>query len=76
MSTLPALLPPCHHNHNLEKLIADRKNHSKLDLRSKRLTNQDAEIIAYYALASNKVSSMIFASCYQMNSNPVNRYKI
>jgi hypothetical protein len=43
-------------NEELERLIAKEKTSTKLDLSSKKLTDQDAEIVAYYALYIHKVS--------------------
>ncbi|CAF1495913.1 unnamed protein product, partial [Adineta steineri] len=56
---MPVLLPPRHHNEKLEQIITSHKNNTKLDLRSKNLTNKDAEIIAYYALENNKTLSTL-----------------
>lgn len=54
--TLPVESPPKYRNTELEKRIAEKKDNSCLDLESLRLTDQDMEIVAYYALRSNKVS--------------------
>ncbi|CAF4653300.1 unnamed protein product [Rotaria sp. Silwood1] len=50
----PASSPPKYRNHGLERIIADNKDSSELDLQSKNLTDQDMEIVAYYALCNNQ----------------------
>ncbi|CAF2816009.1 unnamed protein product, partial [Rotaria sp. Silwood2] len=49
-----ALSPPEYRNHELERIIADKKNNSELTLKSKSLIDQDMEIVAYYALRNNE----------------------
>ncbi|CAF1206900.1 unnamed protein product [Rotaria sordida] len=51
----PTSSPPQYHNHELERIIADNKDSSRLDLLSKELTDEDMEIVAYYALRNNQV---------------------
>jgi hypothetical protein len=40
----------------LERFIAKEKTSTRLNLSGKNLTNQDVEIVAYYALYIHKVS--------------------
>ena len=53
---LPPISKPVYRNAELERLIATAKTSAKLDLLGKKLTDQDAEVVAYYALVINKVS--------------------
>ncbi|CAF1517439.1 unnamed protein product [Adineta ricciae] len=46
---------PQYHNNDLEQFIADNKNKSYLPLPSKNITDQDVEIVVYYALRNNQV---------------------
>jgi hypothetical protein len=47
--------PPKYRNPNLEQIVADRKHSSELALISMNLTDQDMEIVAYYAVRNNQV---------------------
>ncbi len=47
-------------NSLLEELLAEKKGESELNLSSKKLTSQDMEIVAYYAVQENKVSDAVF----------------
>ncbi|CAF4251026.1 unnamed protein product [Rotaria sp. Silwood2] len=49
--------PPQYRNNELERMITDNKDSSELNLQSKGLTDQDMEIVAYYALRNNQVKS-------------------
>jgi hypothetical protein len=40
----------------LEKIIEENKNRPSLSLILTRITDQDAEIVAYYAIRDNEVS--------------------
>ncbi len=53
----PKLPKPKHQNATLEKLIAERKDETELSLSWKKLTDEDMEIVAYYALQENRVSN-------------------
>ncbi len=56
----PTRLPPHYRNDELEKVIADHKDGMELNLRNRRLTHKDMEIVAYYVLRNNKVSQILF----------------
>lgn len=53
---LPPISKPTYRNSELERLIATAKTSAKLDLSWKKLTDQDAQVVAYYALIINKVN--------------------
>jgi hypothetical protein len=56
----PATVPqsaPKYQNDKLRQIIVQQKGKSTLDLRRKNLTNQDMEIVAFYALQNNMVSN-------------------
>ncbi|CAF1086986.1 unnamed protein product [Rotaria sordida] len=55
----PTSSPPQYHNHELERIIADNKDSSELRLLSKKLTDEDMEIVAYYALRNNQTFKTI-----------------
>jgi hypothetical protein len=50
------LSKPVYRNDELERLIAKEKTSTWLDLSEKKLTHEDVEIVAYYALYIHKVS--------------------
>ncbi len=50
------LSKPMYRNDELERFIAEEKTSTVFDLSSKELTDQDVEIVAYYALYIHKVS--------------------
>ena len=50
------LSKPKYKNANIEKLIADNKDGCELYLTNTGLTDEDMEIVAYYAIQENKVS--------------------
>ncbi len=55
------MLPkPNYQNMKLEKFINEKKGVTELDLSRKNLTDQDMEIVAYYALHEDKVSDVVF----------------
>mgnify|MGYP000344943441 CR=1 FL=1 len=47
--------PPKYRNQTLERQIADNKNQKELSLRNMTLSDQDMEIVAYYAIRQSKV---------------------
>ncbi len=51
--------PPKYQNVKLEKIITENKANSELYLCGKNLTDQDIEIVVYYALQNNKVSNTV-----------------
>jgi hypothetical protein len=59
-STYPKLRKPKYKNAAL-KNIAEKNGETELDLNWKKLTNEDMEIVAYYALQGNKVSDVVFS---------------
>lgn len=50
--------PPKYRNEELEKLINDKKNESRVWLELKQLTDQDMKIVAYYLLRKNTVRKL------------------
>ncbi len=56
--TLPKLSKPVYRNTELERRIAKEKTSTELDFSVKGFTDQDAEIVAYYALCINTVSTI------------------
>ena len=46
---------PQYHNHDLERFIADNRIERYFNLQSRNITDQDVEIIIYYALRNNQV---------------------
>jgi hypothetical protein len=56
--------PPKYKNQQLEQMIKENENKSKLDLEKRNLTDDDMEIVGYYVLRNNKVSDVLFVfSC-------------
>jgi len=51
----PKPSPPKYRNPTLEQKIAEHGNQEKLSLSSMQLTDADMEIVAYYAIRTNKV---------------------
>jgi hypothetical protein len=51
------LSPPKYKNAKLEQKINENKNASELDLSESEITDEDMEIVGYYALQNNKVSN-------------------
>ncbi len=62
-SILSAPSPPQYRNAELEQLIKKNKNSSSLSLRSMGLSDEDMEIVAYYALRNNNVSVLSSYFC-------------
>lgn len=64
--TLPvattSMKPPKHRNPELEKKLSESKAYTKLNLKSMSLTNEDMEIMTYYILANNMVSTINFGA--------------
>lgn len=54
------LSPPKYTNPELEKMIKENKDGSHLWLDEYRFTDDDMQIVAYYALQYNKVSNIVF----------------
>ncbi|CAF3910226.1 unnamed protein product [Rotaria sp. Silwood1] len=67
----PASSPPKYRNHGLERIIADNKDSSELDLQSKNLTDQDMEIVAYYALCNNQTLKELDLRCNHIGGEGV-----
>jgi len=55
-STVSTSLPHSS-NFNAEKISADKRKDSKLDLSNQELTDQDMPVVVQYALENNKVSA-------------------
>jgi hypothetical protein len=55
----PVTPPPEYRNIELEEIIAENKGGSSLNLNRMRLSDQDMQIVAYYALRNNKVSVIL-----------------
>jgi len=51
----PTPSPPKFRNPTLEQKITEHGNQKKLDLEWMKLTDADMEIVAYYAIRTNKV---------------------
>jgi hypothetical protein len=54
----PKPSPPKYRNPTLEQKIAEQGNQEELKLRSMELTDADMEIVAYYAIRTNKVKQI------------------
>lgn len=59
-SKFSKLLKPKHNNKALETFIVYTGNAMELNLSNKKLTDQDMEIVAYYAIQENKVNYYVF----------------
>ncbi len=58
--TFTAQSPSHYRNYELEQMITNHKDTMELDLRTRRLTDRDMEIVAYYVSRNNMVSQFIF----------------
>jgi hypothetical protein len=56
--------PPIYKNEKLEQMIKENENKSELSLEDRNLTDDDMEIVGYYALRNNKVSEVLFVFSY------------
>lgn len=56
----PKLKKPVHQNTNLEELIHGHHDKTELHLSYERLTADDMQLVAYYALQENMVRNTLF----------------
>jgi len=56
--------PPKYENRELQQIIDNKKNESRLSLSYKGLTDDDMEIVGYYLLENNKVSDVVLICDY------------
>ncbi len=56
--------PPQYRNAQLEERINKKGNDSSLNLCYIQLTNEDMEIVAYYAIQNNEVSIKMLCSAF------------